>query len=75
MSNFLTKAQFSKLIEQTVVEFSLSYMDSILYLCDKHRLDVQDVRKYLSPVIKNKLEVEAMHLNMLPKQFTNQLDC
>ena len=68
--NFLTKSKFTKLIEATVIETKLSYMDTILYLCEKNDIEPEDVKKFISPIIKDKLEAEAMQLNFLPKQNT-----
>lgn len=67
---FLTKSKFTKLVEATVNEFKLSYMDAILYLCEKNQLEPEDMKKFVSPIIKDKLEAEAMQLNFLPKQNT-----
>lgn len=64
---FLNKNKFSKLIEKTVCEKAIGYMEAILLLCDKHNIEPEDVRKFVSPIIKNKLEAEAMKLNLLPK--------
>ena len=69
---FLTKAKFSKLIEESVIDKKLSYMDAILDICEKNNIEPEDVRKFVSPIIKDKLEAEAMSLNLLPK--TNSLD-
>jgi len=71
-SQFLNKSKFTKLIENTVSELRISYMDAILHVCDKNDIDPQDVSKFISPIIKGKLEAEAMKLNFLPK--TNSLD-
>jgi hypothetical protein len=71
-SHFLNKGKFTKLIESTVTELKLSYMDAILHLCEKNDIDPEDVNKFISPIIKSKLEAEAMNLNFLPKQ--NSLD-
>lgn len=67
---FLTKSKFTKLVEETVNELRLSYMDAILYLCEKNQLEPEDMKKFVSPIIKDKLEAEAMQLNFLPKQNT-----
>ena len=72
MSDFLNKSKFIQLIEKTVVELKISYMEAILYLCDKNDIDPADVNKFISPIIKGKLEAEAMNLNFLPK--TNSID-
>ena len=64
---FMTKAKFSKLIEATVREKQLSHMDAILWLCEKHNIEPEDCKKYVSNVLKEKLEVEAMNLNYFAK--------
>lgn len=69
--NFLTKAKFSKLVERTVIEKRLSYMDAIVWLCEKHNIEIEDCRKFINPIIKDKLEAEARRLNFLPR--TNEL--
>lgn len=69
--NFLTKAKFSKLVEKTVFEKRLSYMDAIVWLCEEHNIEIEDCRKFINPIIKDKLEAEARRLNFLPR--TNEL--
>lgn len=67
---FLNRTKFTKLIEESVIKNKLSYMDSILDICDKNDIDPVDVKKFISPIIKNKVEAEAMALNFLPKENT-----
>ena len=62
---FMTKAKFGKLVESVAAEHRLSYMDSVLYLCEKYDLDPADSKKYISPVIRNKIEAEAIALNFI----------
>lgn len=66
-SEFLTKSKFTKLIESTVVEHKIPYMEAILYVSEKNDIELEDIKKFISPVIKDKLEAEAMSLNFLPK--------
>ena len=70
--NFLTKSKFTKLIESTVSELRIPYMEAVLHLCDKNDIEPEDVKKFISPIIRDKIEAEAMNLNFLPKQ--NSLD-
>ena len=67
---FLNRTKFTKLIEESVIKNKLSYMDSILDICDKNDIDPVDVKKFISPIIKNKVEAEAMALNFLPRENT-----
>tara|TARA_Y100000589_G_scaffold45517_1_gene38300 strand:+ start:1398 stop:1640 length:243 start_codon:yes stop_codon:yes gene_type:complete len=69
---FLTKSKFTKLIEKTVAELKIPYMDAIIKVCENNDIEMDDVRKFVSPVIKDKLEAEAMELNLLPKK--NSID-
>lgn len=69
---FLNKSKFSKLIESTVIDKSIGYMEAILLVCESNNIEPEDVKKFISPVIKDKLEAEAMSLNFLPR--TNSID-
>lgn len=67
---FLTKSKFTTLVEKTVGELKISYMDAVLHLCEKNDLEPEDMKKFVSPIIRDKIEAEAMALNFLPKQNT-----
>ena len=69
---FLTKSKFTKLIEKTVADLKIPYMDAIIKVCETNDIEIEDIRKFISPVIKDKLEAEAMNLNFLPKK--NSID-
>jgi hypothetical protein len=49
-------------------------MDAIISLCDNYEVDLEEVRKFISPVIKGKVEAEAQSLNFLPKQNSLPID-
>lgn len=63
----MNRSKFSKIVEDLVRTKRLSYIDAILYFCEKNNVDEEDVKKYISGPIKNKIEVEAMNLNFLPR--------
>lgn len=65
---FLNKSKFSRMIEQEVAEKCIGYMEAILMVCEQNDIEPEDVRKFISPVVRDKLEAEAMSLNFLPKQ-------
>lgn len=69
----MTKKRFSMMVEETVLNLSLSYLDAIMYLCEKHTIEPEDVKKYISPAVKEKLEVDAMKLNYLDDNGTSSL--
>jgi hypothetical protein len=51
----------------------MNYIDSIVHLCEKNNIEVEDIKKYLNDSIKENLEVEAMGLNFI-KNTTSTLD-
>jgi hypothetical protein len=67
---FLTKKSFSSMVESFVYQNRMSYLDSVLHLCEKNSLELDDVKKYLSVTILDHIESEARQLNFLPKQNT-----
>ena len=67
---FLNKAQFSKLVENAVHEKRLSYIEAIINICNENNLEVEDASKYITTILKDKIEAEARKLNFLPRQNT-----
>lgn len=70
----LTKKKFSKMIEEVVRLKRVSYIDAIILVCEKNKLEIEDVKKYLNESITNKIEAEAMDLNYLPKSNKLPID-
>jgi len=64
----MTKNSVSEIIQKQVFENNMSYIDAIIYICEKNNIEIDDIKKFISPVIKEKLEAEAMNLNYLPKE-------
>ena len=69
-AEFMNKSKFSKIVEKQVVEKKLGYIDAVVEACNVTNIDPGDVKKFISPVIKEKIEAEAMRLNFLPRQNT-----
>ena len=61
----LTKKKFAKLIEEKVISAKISYIDAVIEVCNARELDPGDVGKLISPIIKDKIEAEAVSLNMI----------
>ena len=71
---FLTKMKFGKLIEGVVRSHKSSYMDAVIHLCEQHDVELEEVRKFISPIMRDKIEAEARNLNFLPRQNTLPVD-
>jgi hypothetical protein len=53
---FLTKTKFAKLIEETVNNLKIPYMEAIVHVCEQNNIEPEDVKKFISPVIRDKVE-------------------
>lgn len=58
------------MVENLARANDLTYIDSVVELCERENIDPEDVKKYLSDSIKDHIESEARGLNYLPKQNT-----
>lgn len=74
LTQFLTKARFSTMIEEHVQKLNCGYMEAIIDLCEKHNIEVEDVKKYVSSTIKTKIECEAKKLNFLGGITTTEIE-
>jgi hypothetical protein len=73
-TEFLNKQKFTQLVEDSVRINKSSYMDAVIELCEQHNLELEEVKKFISPIIKDKIEAEARKLNFLPRQNELPLD-
>ncbi len=67
MLEIMTIQKFSTIIEETVKEKRLSYMDAIVWWCEKNEMEVETAAKLINTIIKEKIKVEAQELNYLEK--------
>ena len=63
-----TSAEFFTKIQTIVEETRLSYMDAILWYCEKNGIDPSDSRKLVNKALKEKLTYEAQSLNLLKEK-------
>lgn len=67
MLDIMTSQKFSLIIEQTAREKRLTYMDAIVWWCEKNEMEIETAAKLINGVIKEKIRVEAQDLNYLEK--------
>lgn len=63
----MTTQKFSHIIETVVKDKRISYMDAIIWWCEKHEMEIEVAAKLVSGVIKEKLRYEAQELNFMEK--------
>jgi hypothetical protein len=66
----LDKESFFEIIERISTSFRLTYIDSILYFCEKMDVEIDDpiIVKLICPALKSKLEEDAIKLNLMKKK-------
>ena len=67
MTEIMTSQKFSLLIEQIVLDKKCSYMDAILFYCEKNEMEIESAAKLVNIKIRQQLEIEYGELNFLPK--------
>ena len=67
MLDLMTSQKFSIIIEETVRDKRLSYMDAIVWWCESNEMEIEVAAKLCNGVIKEKLKYEAQELNFLER--------
>jgi len=68
LEKFPSQQQFSLMIEDMAKELNQTYVDTIVYYCEKNEIDIESVSKLINPTLKDKIQIEYENLNMLPKK-------
>ena len=69
----MNSKEFSLTIENIVKEKKISHMDAVIWYCEQNGLDPSQVSSLISKSLKEKIEVEALNLNMLNSPPTGKL--
>ena len=69
----MTKKRFTKAIEVLVNQKGFSYIDAITYVIEERGMDYMNIKKLLSPSLKEKLTAEATRLNLVKAKKKNKL--
>jgi hypothetical protein len=51
----------------------MSYIDAIIFFCEKNSIDLESVPKLISKPLKEKIKYEAMELNFLKRSSRAKL--
>lgn len=67
---FKTTNEFALYIESVVVDRRISHMDAVLLYCEKNFIDPEDISKLINKNLKQKIELNMIESNYLPKRGT-----
>ncbi len=56
--NIITKESFSEKVENFAISHGTDFMDALIAICDKEKIEHEGVNKLITPALKSKLQVE-----------------
>lgn len=65
---FLTSEKFILLLEDTITEKRISYIDAICHICYVHNIEIESIAGLISPKIRKLIQNEASGMNLLRKK-------
>jgi hypothetical protein len=65
-----TKESLAAKVEKLVRTDHLTYVEAIIHICDDTGIDPADIAKLVTGALKDKVAVEAMDRNIIPKTTT-----
>ena len=68
----ITSKSFVAEVETLVKSKKMSYMDAVLYVCEKKDIEPERIVRFIDKGMKEKIQVNAEELNYLPK--TSRID-
>tara|TARA_B100001105_G_scaffold205933_1_gene169967 strand:- start:200 stop:442 length:243 start_codon:yes stop_codon:yes gene_type:complete len=69
----MTKKRFAKAVEALVSQKGFSYIDAMTFIVEERGMDYMNIKKLMSPSIKEKLTAEASKFNLLKVKKKNKL--
>tara|TARA_B100000497_G_C7400506_1_gene253842 strand:- start:108 stop:341 length:234 start_codon:yes stop_codon:yes gene_type:complete len=63
----MSSKKFSYEIEEFVKKTGVSYLDAVMEYCTENKIEPETVATLISKPLKEKIEVDAMKLNLIPK--------
>jgi hypothetical protein len=64
----VNNARFPKEVEIHAQKFGVSYIDSVIAVCERYGIEPQVAAKFLNKPIIEKIRAEGQNLNLLPKK-------
>ena len=69
----MTRKRFSAAVEHLVANNSMSYIDAASYVIETRAMDYKNLKKLLTPSLKQKIEEEASSLHLIKAKRGNKL--
>ena len=70
---FKNTSEFCLFIDEMVKERKMNHMEAVLKYCEENYLDPDDIKHLINKSLRDKLEVDLINENMLPKRATLEI--
>jgi hypothetical protein len=64
----INNIRFPREVENHAKQYTVSYIDAVIAVCEKYGIEPQVGAKFLSKPIIEKIKAEGQELNLLPKK-------
>ena len=69
----MTKKRFNIAVEELVSKGQMNYIDAMTHVIESRGMDYSNIKKLLSPSLKQKIEAEASNMNLIKAPKGNKL--
>ena len=69
----MTKKRFTKAVEILVSQKKMGYLDAMTYIIEERGMDYMNIKKLISPALKEKLTQEVTVLRLIKVKKKNSL--
>ena len=66
----MNSKEFTQKILDIVKDKKVNHMDAIVIFCEKNDVEPQDVKKFITKTLKDKVALNAQELHLIPKTNT-----
>ena len=63
-----SKKKFMEEIEDIVWDKDITHLDAVIWYCKEKGIEPEEVKRLVTPELRDKLELNYMDLNYLPKR-------
>lgn len=70
----ITKTALAEKVEIMVKREGFGYVEAIMHICKENEYDPEDIAKLVKGPLKQKMQIEAEKLSLLPKTTGNTIE-
>lgn len=72
--DFLTEEKLIAELEEIIHMEDINYLEAVLTFCDRHKLDVEEIKPLIGTTLKERIRVDAMNNGLMKKEAALPFD-